>query len=172
MTHMAPPSLEDRRDAGAHSADALSDEARGAAEVSAWADRARRAPDVGRVADMLAMTWAEIDTVLQPVIGPGGVAALYKRSLFLAAAAHPWLVDACQTADAAMDTTSVKASLAAPRPAEAVAAGSLMLLQFHQLLASLIGPSLTVRLLHAVVAEAEIKGDGTAGTARKTGGPA
>lgn len=128
----------------------MTDEEWGLAPTAAWMHRAGHIGDAVHVADMLALTWAQLDRALRPVIGRGGVAALYQRSLFLATLAHPWMVDTCESAAQVMDTSPLKAAIASQSPSEAVAAGGSMLLTFHQLLASLIGHSLTARLLRSV----------------------
>src|SRR5450631_725005 len=55
------------------------------------AELAAIAEDAGHVADMAASTWREIYAVLSPVIGPGGVTALYQRTLYMTRVAHPCL---------------------------------------------------------------------------------
>lgn len=94
--------------------------------------------------------WLEIVAALSPIIGTRGVTALGQRSLHLASAAHPWLV-ARQPADADPQDAAWLVSLLAQRnPDEAAAAGSTFLQTFRELLSSLIGASLTERLLRSV----------------------
>lgn len=92
--------------------------------------------------------WEEVDDVLTPIIGPRGVTALYYRSLHLTSARHPWLPgrqdDAAQTS---LTPAALKSLLSQQDPGLAAAAGVAFLQTFHELLASLIGPSLTERLL-------------------------
>jgi hypothetical protein len=112
----------------------------------------RLADDVsaGQVADTVVALWAEIEQALHPILGQRGVAALYNRSLGLTAAAHPWLRISAQGVLAAIDPVALRAALAAQPAAEAVAGGHALFLSFHTLLASLIGRSLTERLLRPV----------------------
>jgi hypothetical protein len=56
------------------------------------ANRAGKGTDAALIADAIVSTWQLIDTALSPIIGHGGVAALYKRSLYLTGRVHPWLV--------------------------------------------------------------------------------
>jgi hypothetical protein len=118
--------------------------------AAAWADGAGRISNAALVAESMAFTWERVDVALRPVIGQRGVDALYRRSLHLTVASHSWLMGACTGMDKATDLTSLKAALAEQTCADAVAAGGSLLHTFQQLLASLIGPSLTERLLRPV----------------------
>jgi hypothetical protein len=104
--------------------------------------------DPARIADQAMATWLHIDVALCPIIGKGGVAALHKRSLYLTRAAHPWLVTV-QTATP-VDFTGLQAALALQSSTEAAAAHGALLQTFHDLLTSLVGASLTERLLRPV----------------------
>jgi hypothetical protein len=78
------------------------------------------------------------------------VAALYNRSLHLTAAAYPWVAIGHQGATAAVDPSALKAALEQQAAAEAAAGGLALFQSFHDLLASLVGASLTGRLLQSV----------------------
>ena len=114
------------------------------------AGRVRDDASAGQIADAIAALWQEIDAALHPVIGHRGVAALYNRSLHLAAAGHPWLAIGHQGTPAAVDLSTLKAALEQQAAAEAAAGGLARFESFHDLLASLVGASLTDRLLHSV----------------------
>lgn len=107
-----------------------------------------------QIAEAVFAIWQEVDDALTPIIGPRGVAALYYRSLHLTGAAHPWLAGRHDIVQPAVNPTAFKSILAQQDSAAAAAAGSAFLQTFHDLLASLIGPSLTERLLQAVWANA------------------
>jgi hypothetical protein len=102
-----------------------------------------------RIADASVAVWLAVDTALAPVIGRRGSAALYKRSLHLARAIHPSLVSAYDAASEPGDYTGLRAALASLAPADAAAAHDAMLRTFNDLLADLIGRSLTQRLLQS-----------------------
>lgn len=87
---------------------------------------------------------------LAPVVGARGVAALYKRTLFLASETYPWLAAAFATAAEPGDFTSLRVALSQQDGGEAAAAQQQLLQALHQLLDQLIGPVLTGRLLHTV----------------------
>jgi hypothetical protein len=115
--------------------------------AQAWVRSTGSMADAVQVADLMAVTWEAVDHALRPIIGQRGFTALYQRSLHLNAAVHAWLVDVCQDADKPSDIPALRHAQARQSCAEAVAAGATLLRTFHQLLASLIGSSLTERLL-------------------------
>lgn len=85
---------------------------------------------------------------LTPLLGDGGVAAIYTRCLYLAQRQFPVraLVD---TSDPERDLfTRVQQFLEHQQPAVATEAAVVVLTTAGELLASLIGKSLTKRLLH------------------------
>jgi hypothetical protein len=96
----------------------------------------------------------EIDQALQPIIGDRGVAALFNRSLSLSSAGFPWLAQGPAGVLAGADPASLNALLAAQPAREAAAGGNALLQSFDELLASLVGRSLTDRLLGSVWAHA------------------
>ena len=115
------------------------------------AERAGNDADAARIADTAVGLWHEIDEALHPIIGRRGVAALYHRSLNLTVAAYPWLASSRPGAQAAgIDPTTLKAALAAQPAAQSLAGGAALFQSFHALLASLVGASLTDRLLRSV----------------------
>ncbi len=114
------------------------------------AHRAGTGADAAHIADAVVSMWQEIDAALAPIIGQRGVAMLYKRSLYLIGPAHPWLAGTYAGVQAATDLVALKAVLAQQSSANAAAAGVAVLQTFYELLVSLIGPSLTERLLCSV----------------------
>lgn len=103
-----------------------------------------------QVAEMVASAFRGIDQALTPIIGQRGVAALYKRSMRLAGQTHPWLPRSREGVHPAMDVAALMTELALQTAAAAAAAGGQMLQIFCELLTSLIGASLTERLLRTV----------------------
>jgi len=103
-----------------------------------------------KLADAIVAVWLDIDQALHPIIGRRGVAALFHRSVKLTAAVHPWLAVSHAAAPAAVEPSALRAALVQQGPAEVAAAGGALFETFHGLLASLVGESLTQRLLHAV----------------------
>jgi hypothetical protein len=119
-------------------------------------ERTPSAPPVAQDADSAQIvsstvtTWQKIDAALCPIIGRGGVAALYKRSLYLTAPRYRWLGNANAGTRTTIDLTALQALLEQQSSADAAAASNALLQTFHTLLASLIGPALTERLLRPV----------------------
>ena len=94
--------------------------------------------------------WLELDAVLSPIIGPRGVTALGQRSLHLASAGHPWLPRPQPGGSALLDSALLMSLLAQRSSEDAAAAANAFLQTFRELLVSLIGGSLTERLLRTV----------------------
>jgi hypothetical protein len=94
--------------------------------------------------------WLELVAVLSPIIGPRGVTALGQRSLHLANLQHPWLGARQPGGPATLDSTLLQSLLAQRSSDEAVAAADTFLQTFRELLSSLVGVSLTERLLRTV----------------------
>ncbi|MDQ6619173.1 MAG: hypothetical protein M3Z31_05660 [Pseudomonadota bacterium] len=99
-----------------------------------------------QIASAVAETWRQVDHSLTAVIGPQGVLALYKRSLMLTARAHPWLGPQVRAEDT-VDVAQFTAALAQQESHIAALAGGDFLQIFYGLVNSLLGPSLTRRLL-------------------------
>jgi hypothetical protein len=115
---------------------------------------ARKDADTAQIADAIVSTCQKIDAALSrslslslsPVIGRGGVAAIYWRSLYQTGKAQPWLAGAYEGVQLAMDLAALKSVLAKQSSADAAAGGGAILQTFYELLVSLIGPSFTERL--------------------------
>jgi hypothetical protein len=103
--------------------------------------------DVAHIADAMVSMWQQIDVAMSPVVGRGGLAALYGRALSLAGSAHPWLAPTGQPLQATMDLAALRSVLATQTSAEAASGCAAFLEAFHGLLNSLIGSSLTSQLL-------------------------
>jgi hypothetical protein len=114
------------------------------------ANRIGSDPSSTQIAAAVLAIWEEIDDALTPIVGPLGLIALYRRTVHLAAAQHPWLAGRDEGVLTHTDPAVLKSVLAQRSSAEAAAGGSAFLNTFHELLASLIGPSLTARLLRSV----------------------
>ena len=104
--------------------------------------------NAAQIADAMVATWHEIDAALSPIIGRKAVVALFKRSLYLAARSHPWLAGTHEGAQV-LDLAALKPVVARRSGVEAALGSRVLLETFDQLLGSLIGPSLTERLLRS-----------------------
>jgi hypothetical protein len=103
-----------------------------------------------QIAERVGTTWRQCDAVLSPIIGHGGVAALYRRSLFLLCVDHPWLPGTHEGALDPVEFAELEAAVAQQSESVAEAAAEALVNSFRGLLSDLIGPSLTERLLQPV----------------------
>jgi len=117
------------------------------ASVEPLADRMPRGDSAEQVADSVFALWQEVDQALHPIIGHGGVAALFNRSLMLTSSAHPWMSLDRGDALSTIDLTALRGVLARQSAADAAAGGRALFAAFEGLITSLVGPALTERLL-------------------------
>ena len=103
--------------------------------------------DALRIAEMAVSIWVDIGMTLSPIIGQPGVAALLKRSIYLTRSAHPCLAAVLEDKAQPDELLALQGVLAHQTSATAVAANVALLQTFQDLLTSLIGLSLTERLL-------------------------
>ncbi|MGI9024323.1 MAG: hypothetical protein ACR2GP_01875 [Burkholderiaceae bacterium] len=118
---------------------------------SALAQVAATGVDASQIADIAFSTWRGIDAALSPIIGQRGVAALFKRSLYLARAPHPCLASVYDGELGPGEFASLRIALSQQTSADASAANAALLQTFHDLLANLIGATLTEQLLRPVL---------------------
>ena len=107
--------------------------------------------DAKAVADATVFVWERIALQLAPVIGDVGIRALYARSLHLARAQFPWLSQTEKTIQTDYPFASLNPSLAARDASDAIVAAAGMFVTFTTVLITLIGASLTSRLLAPVL---------------------
>lgn len=93
---------------------------------------------------------SEIDAALAPVVGPHGVAALYRRSLYLTAQSHSELAGLHEAVETLMDVADLRVRLETLSSEQAATVGVALLETFQALLESLVGSSLTERLLSSL----------------------
>lgn len=105
--------------------------------------------DAMQIADATVVVWSEIDKVLAPIIGYGGVIALCKRSLYLAVQRHACLTDVYASIESGGEFAELKPVIA-QQTGITVAIGDEVFQLFYELLVTLIGNSLTERLLRPV----------------------
>ncbi|WP_213948206.1 hypothetical protein [Luteibacter sp. dw_328] len=120
--------------------------------VEALSRRAGDDPGVADVVESIISIWNEIDTTLGPILGKRGIAMLYKRSTYLAGSAYGW-IPGSGTAEGlpqALDLTLLRAALMEQDKAVALDGGGALFRTFYELLSSLVGPSLTERLLRPI----------------------
>jgi hypothetical protein len=106
--------------------------------------------DAETIAATALQIWRDVDVALAPIIGQAGVAALYKRSIYLTLVDHPCLVTAYEGSLRPGEFVGLRTTLSQQTPAEASSATISLLTTFHDLLTHLIGGSLFERLLRSV----------------------
>ena len=111
------------------------------------AGRVKPGATAAQVAGSLATICLEINAVLSPIVGVRGVAALHSHSHHRCAASHAWLASLRDAPTINAGCETLVALLAQREPGEALSGGEAYLQTFHALLTSLLGPSLTERLL-------------------------
>ena len=112
------------------------------------AERVAEGADSLQIAEAIRALWLDVEKALRPVLGDRGVAALFKRALHVAATKHLWLAPLKTAADDdAVDVDRLAALVAASPPSEAIGAGTAVFENFRELLITLIGASLSERLL-------------------------
>ena len=108
------------------------------------------APDARAVAAALLDTWQNMASRLEPVVGARGVDALFGRALHLAGNTFPWLAATGVRGNSATSLASLKTCFEGQKTSVAMDAACALLATFIELLASLIGESLTERLVGGV----------------------
>jgi hypothetical protein len=114
------------------------------------ARRAGKSPDAKAIAAAAADTWPQVTAQLAPVIGARGVDVLFRRALHLTSTAFPWLQLSGDHERGVAVLESLATRLAGQEASSASEASRALLVTFTELLATLIGESLTERLLGPV----------------------
>lgn len=84
---------------------------------------------------------------LSPIIGDGGVSALLQRSLFLIIPAVPWLESLYRQDLVVGNYAALRSAISEQTYGDAIKGAEALFRTLHALLVSLIGDSLTERLL-------------------------
>jgi hypothetical protein len=111
---------------------------------------AGNAPDSNAIAEATLSTWGHVADRLAPVIGRRGIDALFNRSLHVTCKTFPWLAIGGEEVNGAAQLAGLRMRLAGRDPEAAAEASYVLLVTFTVLLATLIGESLTERLLEPV----------------------
>jgi hypothetical protein len=112
--------------------------------------RAGESANACSIAEATISTWHQAAVRLAPLIGTQGVQVLFRRSLHLTSAAIPWIAMNPHDESNSALLASLQARLADREAIAAIEAGQALLVNFTDLLAALIGESLTERLLAPV----------------------
>ncbi len=93
--------------------------------------------------------WERLASELISITAQGGFHSLYSRSVHLAAATFPWIVTGRQLQTAGSRFSGLQASLEGKEFIEASEASITLLITFVDILATLIGESLTTSILRS-----------------------
>ena len=115
-----------------------------------FAHLATESADAVRIAEIAVSIWDDVGDALAPIIGQSGVDALIKRSIYLTRTAHPCLQAINENALPLDGLSALGAVLAQQDRIEAIAVNAALQQNFHTGLITLIGASLTERLLRPV----------------------
>lgn len=118
--------------------------------VASLARRVGDIADLAKIAHAIISTLQDMDAALRPIIGQQGVVALYRRSLNLCVSNHPRLARTYDKVQSGMDLIALKSLIVEQSDSDALFFGEVLLTTFYELLTTLIGPSLTERLLRGM----------------------
>jgi hypothetical protein len=94
--------------------------------------------------------WRQIDVALTPIIGRRGIVAIYKKALNLTHVDFPWLATVSEDDTSFDNFVPLLAALEQQTSTTIVAANLALHRAFNNLLVSLIGESLSERLLASI----------------------
>lgn len=112
--------------------------------------RTGSACDASVIAETTIDIWHQMAARLAPVIGARGVDVLFNRALHQTSTAFSWLPVTGGHEGSVLRLTSLKTHLAGQETATALQGSSALLSTVTELLANLIGESLTERLLYSI----------------------
>lgn len=99
------------------------------------------------MADVAVKLWQPLAYQLISIVGKDGFNALYARSLHLVSRQYPWLASGTPADSDNQDFKALKSSLENQSEADAFQANLAFMILFTDALSSLIGESLTARIL-------------------------
>lgn len=111
------------------------------------AHRAGEVAQAGLIAKAAISTWHDVSLRLAPVIGGQGVYVLFRHAVYVTGKTFPWLAMATNEGSNTELLAVLQARLAGSDADLAVEASNALLINFAELLAGLIGESLSERLL-------------------------
>jgi len=103
----------------------------------------------GAIAEVSVNLWERLSTELISIIGEGGFQSLYLRSIHLTSATFPWLAPNHPSQQSDSRFTDLKMSLEGRDSTEASEASIALLSTFIDILALLIGETLTTGILRS-----------------------
>jgi hypothetical protein len=114
------------------------------------ATRVGHSADPSAIAALAVAIWQELEAALEPMFEERGVAALYRRSLELAAEDHPCLAHAHDPEHHSGKFASLATILAEQEAVQASTILVALLNTFHELLTGVFGGSMFEKLLRSI----------------------
>lgn len=99
-----------------------------------------------KLSDALVLVWDQISTEIISIVGEGGFNSLYARSVAITHATFPWLEFDTQSPQD-FRFSALKMCFESQTPDKAREANALLLITFTDIMASLIGETLTTSIL-------------------------
>lgn len=115
--------------------------------VASLAFRIGHVANIDQIADVIIAMLQETNAALVPIIGPKGVAALYRRSLHVCMALHTQMDGVYIRSSEPLELSDLKSILIQQNKNDVIFFGEELLKALYKLLTTLIGPSLSGRLL-------------------------
>lgn len=103
----------------------------------------------GTIAEVAIRLWTPMADKIISIVGEGGFAALYERSVHQVHTQFSWLRSNAPSSITRQRFNELQASLDARPPDQASAANTALLITFTDILASLIGEQLTMSILRS-----------------------
>ena len=103
------------------------------------------------IADTIVAAWEGVGSILQRILGKGGFNALFFQSIEVTGQTYPWLSVFSQDGQPNVDLKAFRVLLLNQETIDFAAASDALLSSFLNMLADLIGLSLTKRLLQPVL---------------------
>lgn len=99
--------------------------------------------------DAILAIWEPLATQVVSIVGEAGFNSLYARSIFITQKNCPWYVFPSQSPQTTGRLKELKMNFERLSPAQYNEANSLLLITLTDILASLIGEQLTLKILHS-----------------------
>ena len=106
--------------------------------------------DASRIAAFAVSIWHEVEATLAPMFEESGVAAIYRKSLEMAAAHHPCLADAHESEFSPGKFANLGSVLLAQKSEHAWAMLVALLNNFHDLMIGMFSGSMVERMLRSI----------------------
>lgn len=119
--------------------------------INCYSEDLRRGQDATYIADTIVAAWESVGFILQRILGKGGFNALFFQSIEVTGQTYRWLAVLSRDGQPNLDLKAFRVLLLNQETVDFAAASDALLSTFLNMLADLIGFSLTKRLLQPVL---------------------